>query len=125
MKDILWGAIGVVIAAAALVYLVGLLMLRKNGVQAEGEVISAEEKKKGTFVHTLRYTYKGKTIESDDRTGFSQPLRVGEKRTITVDSRDPKRFEYTDELKKNIIITSVMVCLAVVFSVKFILAGLL
>ena len=84
-----------------------------------------DEKKKGTFVHTLRYTYKGKTIESDDRTGFSQPLRVGEKRTITVDSRDPKRFEYTDELKKNIIITAVMVCLAVVFSVKFILAGLL
>ena len=45
--------------------------------------------------------------------------------TIETERLILRRFEYTDELKKNIIITAVMVCLAVVFSVKFILAGLL
>ena len=124
MKDIIWGAVGLLIALGALVYLISQLALNKNGVQTEGEIISVVEKKKGTFIHTVRYTYKGKEMTSDDRAGFSQPMSIGTKKMITVDKRKPENFEYTDELKKNITITLVMIGVAVIFSLKWLISGL-
>ena len=124
MKDLIWGIIGLVIAAFGTVYLIKQARLRKYGRVILAEVLSAVEKKKGVYVHKLRFELDGKTIEQDDRTGYSQPLKEGETKLIVLDPAKPEIFEYEDELKKNIIMAAVLVAVALMFSIRWIITGL-
>jgi len=124
MKDLIWGIIGLVIAAFGTVYLIKQARLRKRGRVILAEVLSAVEKKKGVYVHKLRFELDGKTIEQDDRTGYSQPLKEGETKLIVLDPTKPEIFEYEDELKKNIIMAAVLVAVALMFSIRWIITGL-
>ena len=124
MKDLIWGIIGLVIAAFGTVYLIKQARLRKHGRVILAEVLSAVEKKKGVYVHKLRFELDGKTIEQDDRTGYSQPLKEGETKLIVLDPKKPEVFEYEDELKKNIIMAAVLVAVALMFSIRWIITGL-
>ena len=119
MKEMIWGTVGLVIALCAAVYLLKLLRLKKKGLMANAEIISVREDKRNTFIHTLRFDGITETYEKDDKSGFSQPFKVGDKRLIIYDPDDPGNFEYEDELKRNIIIVCVMIAVAVVFSVRW------
>ena len=125
MKDIIWGSIGIVIAVAATVYLIKLLALKKKGIIANAEVTAVREGRKNSYIHTLRFGNGTDTWEKDDRSGFSHPMKVGDKRLIVYNTEDPGDFEYEDELKKNIIITIVMIAIALVFSAKWLISGLI
>lgn len=125
MKNMIWGTAGLVIAAFALIYMMRLIFLKIKGSLVLGEIVEIREKKnrKGmttAYIHRLRFDYNGKTFEKDDRAGFNQPFAVGEKKLIRFSS-DPAKFEYEDEIKKNIIIAGVLAAVAVVFSVRWLL----
>lgn len=126
MKDIIWGIIGIIIAICGAVYMSKLIYLKKKGKLVLAEVISVNEKKdhKGrvtAYIHKLNFEIDGKTYEKNDRSGFNQPLMVGEKQLIYVNHKKPETFEYESEVKKNIVISGVMIVVALVFSAKWLL----
>lgn len=124
MKELIWGIIGLLIAAAGAVYLIKQLRLKRSGRVILAEIIDVTEKKKGTFVHTLRFELDGRTIEEDDRTGYSQPLSVGETKLIVLDPEKPEVFEFEDDLKKNITMAGMLIAAALIFSIRWIVMGL-
>lgn len=106
-----------------------LIYLKIKGKLILAEVTSVTEKKdrRGAitaYVHKLSFEIDGKKYEKSDRTGFSQPLKVGEKQLIYVNPIKPESFEYEKELKKNIIITAIMIVVALVFSIKWLLGAI-
>lgn len=119
MKDLIWGIIGIVIALFGAVYLIKLMLLKKSGVETVAEVIAVREKKKGAYVHTLRFG----EWEKDDTSGFSQPFNVGDMKEIVYNPKKPSQFEYKEELKKNIIIAAALIAMALVFSAKWLVSG--
>lgn len=120
MKDLIWGIIGIVIALCGAVYLVKLMLLKKSGVEIAAEVIAVKEKKKGTYIHTLRFG----EWENDDTSGFSQPFNIGDMKEIVYNPKNPSQFEYKEELKKNIIIAGVLIGMALVFSARWLISGI-
>lgn len=124
MKELIWGIIGLIIAAAGAVYLIKQLRLKRSGRVVLAEVINVTEKKKGTYVHTLRFELDGRTIEEDDRTGYSQPFSVGETKLIVLDPEKPEVFEFEDDLKKNITMAGALIVAALIFSIRWIVMGL-
>lgn len=127
MKDIIWSIIGIIIAVCGIVYISNLIYLKKKGKLVLAEVVSVTEKKdrKGritAYIHKLRFEIDGKVYEKDDRSGFSQPFKVGEKQLIYVNPTKTESFEYENEVKKNIVITGAMIVIALVFSVKWIIS---
>lgn len=141
MKDLIWGAVGVVIALAAAVYLIKLLRLKKRGITVLAEVIAVAEKKKrrviglgffvlktskvtASFVHTLRYMVGEKPHEAEDAAEYIQPFKVGEKHLIVYSPDDPDKFEYEEDLKKNINITAALLVMSVIFSARWLFTGL-
>lgn len=124
MKDLIWGAIGLIIAAFGGVFLTRELRLKNKGRSVLAEIASVREKKKRTYVHTLRFELDGKTIEREDRAGYSEPMKVGETKLIAVDPEKPEVFEYEDDLKKNITLTAAMIAVALAFSIRWLIAGL-
>ncbi|EWM53204.1 DUF3592 domain-containing protein [Ruminococcus flavefaciens] len=119
MKYMIWAGIGFGIALAGLVYLVKLLLLKKNGIETEAEVISVREKRKNDYIHKMRYSGDGRTYEQEDRAGFSEPFKVGSKHTIIYDGKKPERFDFADQVKKNLIVAGVMVAMALIFSARW------
>ena len=112
-------AAGAVIALAGLVYLIKLLILRFGGTHIMAEVISAIEPKQGYYVHKLRFEHNGKTVEKEDKTGYSQPFSVGEKLEIICSKGDADKFEYVGALKKNIIIATIMIIMSILIVLRF------
>jgi len=129
MQGIIWGAVGVIILIVSAVMLKGLLYLKKHGVTALAEVIEVKEIVRGRrkqvagYTHKMRYEADGKTVEADDRAGYNQPFAVGSKQVIVYDPKKPERFEYEDELKKNITLFAVMIGVTVCFSAYWIAKG--
>ncbi|MDE6775499.1 MAG: hypothetical protein K2J37_04280, partial [Ruminococcus sp.] len=119
MERYIVASIGAIIAAAAVIYLVKLLVMWFTGIKTTGEVIAVREPKQGTFVHTLRYCADGKNIVSDDKTGYSQAFSVSDRLEIVYRRRLPERFEYTSALKKNIIVSAVLVVMSVLIVIRF------
>ena len=106
-----------------------LILLKRKGQLVLAEVAEIREKKnrKGAttgYIHRMKFEIGGKTYEKDDKAGFNQPMKIGEKKLIWVDSGNLSRFEYDDELKKNIIIAGVLVGIAVIFSVRWLISGM-
>lgn len=129
MKNLIWGIIGIIIAIFAAAYMMRLILLKKKGKLVLAEVAEIREKKnrKGiivSYIHRMRFEDNGKVYEKDDRSAFNQPFAVGEKKLIWFDIKDPSKFEYDDEIKKNIIIAGTLAAIAVVFSVRWLLMGI-
>ena len=124
MKDLIWRGIGAVIAIASAVYMLRLILLKKNGMRADAEVVTVREVKKGTHIHTMRYCANGQMIDADDSAGYTQPFEIGTVKAVYYDKNKPEHFEFEEELKKNIIIMGAMAGLAVIFTIKFLLSGL-
>lgn len=123
MKYIIWASIGIIIAIAGLIYLGKLLLLKKNGIETEAEVISVREKRQNNYIHKMRFGNGDKVYEFEDKAGFSEPFKIGSKHTIIYDPKNPKNFDFSEQLKKNLIIVGVMVALAVLFSVRWFWLG--
>ena len=123
MKYIIWASIGIIIAIAGLIYLGKLLLLKKNGIETEAEVISVREKRQNNYIHKMRFGNGDKVYEFEDKAGFSEPFKIGSKHTIIYDPKSPKNFDFSNQLKKNLIIVGVMVVLAVLFSVRWFWLG--
>lgn len=126
MKNMIWGIIGLIIAVIAAIYMVRLILLKMRGELVLAEVVEIREKKnrKGmttSYIHRMKFEYGGKNYEKDDRAGFNQAFAVGTKKLIRFNSSNPSKFEYEDEMKKNIIIAGVLAGLAVVFSIRWLL----
>lgn len=121
MKDLIWGIIGVIIAVCGAAYMFSLIRLKNKGQLVLAEIISVREKKRNAYVHTLRFTVGDVVYEKEDRSGFNQPFKIGEKQLVFVDSVKPERFEYETEVKKNIVIAGVMIAAALAFSVRWLL----
>lgn len=119
MERYIVASVGAVIAAAAVIYLVKLLFMWFTGIKTTGEIIAVREPKQGTFVHTLRYSVDGRTIESDDKTGYTQAFSVGDRLEIVCRRKSPESFEYTSALKKNIIISAVLIVMSVLIVIRF------
>ena len=124
MKDIIWGIIGLIIASVGAVYMIKQLRLKKHGRVVLAEVVKVTEKKKNTYVHTMRFELDGKNIEEDDRTGYSQPFKVGETQLIVVDPEKPEVFEFEGDLKKNMTMTGALIAVALAFSLRWIIMGI-
>ncbi|MBR3970749.1 MAG: hypothetical protein IKJ87_06690 [Ruminococcus sp.] len=122
MVRILVIAAGAIIALAGLVYLIKLMILRFGGVRTMAEVVSAREPKQGYYVHKLRFEHKGKIVEKDDSTGYSQPFSVGEQLEIICSKSNPDKFEYVGALKKNMIIATVMIVMSILIVLRFMFA---
>ncbi len=126
MKNLIWGIIGIIIALIALIYMIKLIALKKKGKLVLAEVVEIREKKnrKGvtvSYIHRMKFEDGGKVYEKDDRAAFNQPFSQGEKKLIRFDGKDPSKFEYDDEIKKNIIIAGVLAAVAIVFSVRWLM----
>lgn len=119
MERILCITAGAVIAVAALVYIIKLLILQFTGLKEDAEVVAVKEPKQGTFVHTLRFHFNGRIVEKDDRTGYSQPFSKGEIHKIVCSKKNPDNFEYTDALRKNMIVAGVLVLMSVLIIIRF------
>lgn len=128
MKEIIWSAVGIVLMIASLVNLIGLLRLKKRGITVLAEVMEVSEiirgrkKQVSGYTHKLRYEVSGKTIETNDKAGYTQPFAVGSKQLIVADPEKPERFEYEDGLKKSITLFAVMLGVTLIFTGRFILA---
>ncbi len=126
MKNMIWGVIGLTIAAVAAAYMLRLILLKKRGQLVLAEVKEVREKKnrKGmttAYIHRMKFEYDGKVYEKDDRAGFNQAFALGTKKLIRFNSIDPSKFEYEEEIKKNIIIAGVLAGVAVFFSLRWLL----
>ena len=109
--------------------MIRLILLKSKGQLVLAEVVEVREKKnrKGmtvSYIHRMQFECGGKTYEKDDKAGFNQPMKIGEKKLIWVNPANLSRFEYDDEIKKNIIIAGVLVAIALVFSVRWLITGL-
>lgn len=112
-------AVGAIIALAGLIYLIKIMLLRFGGIRTVGEIIAVKEPQRGQYVHTLRFEHKGKIVEKDDKTGYSQAFSVGEQCEIICSKSNPDKFEYTKELNKNIIIALVLIAMAILIMLRF------
>lgn len=126
MKNYFWFAIGIVVAVAAAIQLMRTVSLKKRGSLVLGEITEIREKtdRKGcivSYIHRMRYEIGGKTLEKDDRAGFNQPFRVGEKHLIYVYSNDTSRFEYESQIKKNIGLYAALAVVAAIFAVRWLM----
>lgn len=110
---------GLITAAANLVYIVKLLILRFTGLKINAEVVAVREVKQGTYVHTLEFDFKGKIVRKDDKTGYSQPFSKGDVLEIVCSRKNPDNFEYASAIKKNIIVATVAFAMAVLIMVRF------
>ena len=119
MERYIVAAVGGIIALAALFYLIKLLILRFTGVKAKAEVVAVTEPKQGSYVHRLRFEVEGSVVEAEDRTGYSQPFSKGEVQDILCSRRDPKRFEYARQLRRNIAIAGILLIMAVLIVLRF------
>ena len=130
MKDLIWGIIGIIMMTVAAVYIIKLLLLKKNGIVVLAEVTAVTEKTRGRakkldhFVHTLKYNVAGKDYEVDDRAGYNQPFEIGSTQLIVCDRRSPEHIEYESDLKKNITLGAVLIGVAAVFSVRWLISGI-
>ncbi|MBO5571554.1 MAG: DUF3592 domain-containing protein [Ruminococcus sp.] len=130
MKYILIALAGLVIMVGALAFLIRNIMLKKNGVQTEAEVIAVgEDTRKGRggmrtvsgYIHTLRYEVKGKMVEAKDRTGYVQPFSKGSEHTIIYSRKNPEIFDYAEQIDRNIKLYGGLAAVGAVFAVRFLM----
>lgn len=115
----------VVIAAAAVIFLGAMIFLVKKlaltigGTETAAEIVSSRERKKGEYVHTVRFTLDGEEIIAEDKTGYSQPIPPGETRRIKVSRKNSEIFEYADTLQLHIIALSALAVMSVLVMIRF------
>lgn len=119
MERIIVAAAGALVTLGGLGFFIMLLILRLSGVRTEAEVIAVKEPEQGHYVHTLRFAHNGKTVEQDDKTGYSQPFSEGDILEIVCSRSSPEKFEYTAALNKNLIISGVLIVMAVLIVLRF------
>ncbi|MBQ8348418.1 MAG: hypothetical protein IJY19_02060 [Ruminococcus sp.] len=135
MANLIWGIIGLGIALIAAVFLVRLVILNKRGIVVLAEVIAVKEKqhtvrssktrfkterKTDSYIHTMRYKIGEDLMEADDRAEYIQPFEIGSTHLIICDPKNPEKFEYESDIKRNIMLFAVMAAVAVLFSLKWI-----
>lgn len=119
MERIMVGAVAAVIAVAALVYFIKLLALYVGGERKTAEVVAVREPKQKVFVHRLRFEHGGEIVEHDDKTGYSQPFSVGDEQEIVCSKRRADKFEYAAALKRNMVISLVLVAMSILIVLRF------
>ena len=135
MANLIWGIIGLGIALIAAVFLVRLVILNKRGIVVLAEVIAVKEKqhtvrssktrfkterKTDSYIHTMRYKIGEDLMEADDRAEYIQPFEIGSTHLIICDPKNPEKFEYESDIKRNIMLFAVMAAVTVLFSLKWI-----
>lgn len=120
MERIICVSVAVLIAVVGLTYLIKLLILKFTGFTTKAQIIAVKEPRKGVYVHTLRFLFDGKTVEKDDKTGYSQPFSKGDFKKIVCSKKNPDRFEYAEALQKNIIIAGILILMSVLIVVRFV-----
>ncbi len=135
MANLIWGIIGLGIALIAAVFLVRLVILNKRGIVVLAEVIAVKEKqhtvrssktrfkterKTDSYIHTMRYKIGEDLMEADDRAEYIQPFEIGSTHLIICDPKNPEKFEYESDIKRNIMLFAVMAAVSVLFSLKWI-----
>ena len=140
MKYIILAFIGLAVMIVSLILLLRNLGLKKNGAEAEAEVIavSAEGKKsmffvkgRGTksakttsgYIHTLRFQADGRTVEAKDRTGYVQPFLKGSVHRIIYSRKTPEIFDYAEQIDRNIMLFGGLAAMGAVFAVRFFMLG--
>lgn len=109
-------SVGGIFALCGLGYFFSLLWLKIFGNMAEAEVVSSRKRDDGLYVHTLRFE-DGSSRE--DKTGLSQPISSGTVKSVVQSRSNPNRFEYTEQLNKNIVISLILVIFSVLIVVRF------
>ena len=101
MERIICMSVALLIAFGGLIYLIKLLILKFTGFKTKAQIIAVKEPRKGVYVHTLRFLFDGKTVEKDDKTGYSQPFSKGDVKKILpqVDASNPIEQQIKDALK--------------------------
>lgn len=120
MERIICVSVAVLIAVGGLTYLIKLLILKFTGFTTKAQIIAVKEPRKGVYVHTLRFLFDGKTVEKDDKTGYSQPFSKGDVKKIVCSKKNPDKFEYAEALQKNIIISGVLILMSVLIVIRFV-----
>ncbi len=119
MERIICMSVAVLIAFGGLIYLIKLLILKLTGFTTKAQIIAVKEPRKGVYVHTLKFLFDGKTVEKDDKTGYSQPFSKGDVKKIICSKKNSDKFEYVEALRKNIIIVGVLILMSVLIFVRF------
>lgn len=112
-------AVAVVIVLAALFFFGKKLALMICGAAAEGEIVASRERARGEYVHTVEFEFNGEKVRSEDKTGYSQAIPVGETRRIMVSRKNPEVFEYADTLRMHIIASAATAVLGVLIILRF------
>lgn len=135
MANLIWGIIGLGIALIAAVFLIKLIILNKRGIVVLAEVIAVKEKKHtvrssktrfkterktDSYIHTMRYKIGENILEADDRAEYIQPFEVGSTHLIVCNPKNPEKFEYESDIKRNITLFAIMAGVAILFSLKWI-----
>ena len=135
MANLIWGIIGLGIALIAAVFLVRLVILNKRGIVVLAGVIAVKEKqhtvrssktrfkterKTDSYIHTMRYKIGEDLMEADDRAEYIQPFEIGSTHLIICDPKNPEKFEYESDIKRNIMLFAVIAAVSVLFSLKWI-----
>lgn len=119
MERIICASVAVLIAVSGLGYLIKLLILKFTGFTTEAQIIAIKEPKKGVYVHTLKFIFNGKTVEKNDKTGYSKPFSKGEIKRIICSKKNSDKFEYAEALRKNIVIAGILILMSILIVVRF------
>ena len=122
--EIIVAICGLAVSAAAFCLLIKFVMLKKNGVATEAEVISADRvpgRKTVEYTHMLRFELDGKTVEYRLKTAFTQPFSVGRKMNIYVDKKNPDFIKLADRMNYNMSMLTVTVVTGLLVAVRFFL----
>lgn len=109
-------SIGGILCLCGLGYFFSVLWLEIFGIKAEAEVVSSRKRDDGLYVHTLKFSDGS---EREDKTGLSQPISTGTVKSVVCSRSNPNRFEYAEQLSKNIVISLIMAVLAALIVVRF------
>lgn len=120
MKDIILGILGAAAAVFGIVLLIRMLSLRKNGIAAVGEIVSAESDNKNRYYHTLKYTVNGREYEVKDKAGYGNAFEQGAMKTIVCEPDNPESFKYAEELTANLIASVCYILIGIGFVLRFI-----
>lgn len=120
MKDIIFGIIGAAAAVFGIVLLIKTLRLRKSGIAAVGEVVSAECDNKNRYYHTLKYMVNGREYTAKDTAGYSDSFKTGEAKEIICERNAPESFKYAEELTANLIASVCYILIGTGFVLRFI-----
>ena len=125
--EIIVAICGLAVSAAAFWTLVRFMLLKKNGVVTEAEIVSADRvpgRKNVEYTHMLRFELNGRIVEHRLKTAFTQPFAVGKKMDICVDEKHPDFIKLADRMSYNMCVLATAAVAGLLVAVRFTLLAL-